>query len=113
MIERMVGGTRDGENGAWKYLRLHPLAILIVSFIVGYTALQGHVSVLADSLKETRADTKTHEDKFRNLEQQSVRVEEQLKRLNEKVEEQRSALQDITRDLRRTIDLLQPTPGRK
>ena len=108
-----VGQSRNGENAAWKLLRLLPLVAVVGSFIIGFYALQWNAVATAESLKETKADVKVHEQQIKLLEQQGVRTEERLKRADERAEDQRRTSDEIKTDVKRVLDLLQTTPGRR
>ena len=107
------GPSRSNESSAWKLLRLWPLVFAFGGFIAGYLSLQSNAVVMADAIKETKADVKVHDQQIKLLEQQGVRTEERLKRADERAEDQRRTSDEIKTDVKRVLDLLQTTPGRR
>jgi len=96
----LVGPSRPSEGPIWKYLRLVPLIITIGVVVGAWSVMADNQKDLKDALKITKERVEINREAIELLKGQSIRVEEQMKRVDEKLGEQKDDIKDILTILR-------------
>lgn len=105
---------RPSSNGLSRWLvGAWPLVISFVVVILAWGALQAQTNNNAKDIDKHDQRISSARDELELLKQQAIRVDERLNRVNEKLEDQRRATDEIKGDVKRVLDLLQTTPGRR
>ncbi len=91
----MVGRGRNGEGPLWKYVRLWPIVLAIGSVIAAYAVMADNQSDLEKA--QVKIDNKVDQNSvaIQLLEQQGVRVDGHLIRIDEKLGDQKGDIKDI------------------
>lgn len=89
--------ARNGEHSAWRLLRLWPVALLFLAVMGNYFTVSAGQKTIKD--KQLRQEKKIdgNIENINILKGQAIRVEEQLKQVNDKLTSQKDDIKVILR----------------